>query len=74
MGVKLIPDTIDRLTSLTPEQRTLIVELLDEVMEGVAKSVVDKFGERAQKERAARYEDLTGEQVNDVDERELEDL
>ena len=74
MGVKLIPDTIDRLTSLTPEQRTLIVELLDEVMEGVAKSVVDKFGERAQKERATRYEDLTGEQVNDVDERELEDL
>ena len=43
-------------------------------MEGVVKTVVNKFGERAQKERAARYEDLTGEQVNDVDERELEDL
>lgn len=74
MGIKLIPDTIDRLTSLTPEQRTLIVELLDEVMEGVAKSVVDKFGERAQKERVVRYGDLTGEQVDVIDEHELDEL
>lgn len=74
MGVKLIPDTIDRLTTLTPEQRTLVVELLDEVMKGVSKAVADKFGERAQKERVARYEDLTGERINDVNDRELDDL
>ena len=74
IGVEVIPHTIDRLTTLTPEQRTLVVELLDEVMEGVSKAVADKFGERAQKERIARYEDLTGEQIDDVDDRELDDL
>lgn len=71
MGVRLIPDTIDRLTTLSPEQRKLVTELLDEVMQGVAKNVADMFGERAEKERKERYAELTGERVSDE---ELEDL
>lgn len=65
MGVKLIPDTLDRITGLSVEQRKLIVELLDEVMLGVAKTVADKFGERAKNERKPRYEELIGEQIDE---------
>lgn len=71
MGVKLVPDTVDRLTTLTVEQRALIVDLLDEVMQSVAKTIADKFGRRAEDERKARYEDLTNGEVSDA---ELEDL
>ena len=65
MGIKLIPDTLERVTGLTAEQKKQIIELLDEVMQGVAKTVADTFGERATKERKPRYEELTGERIDD---------
>ena len=71
MGVRLIPDTLDRLTVLTPEQRKLVTELLDEVMQGVAKTVTENFTARAPKERKERYAELTEQKV---DESELDDL
>nr|DAI43004.1 MAG TPA: Protein of unknown function (DUF1441) [Caudoviricetes sp.] len=61
MGVRLIPDTLDRLTSLTVEQRKQVTELLDEVMQGVAKTIAETFGEKAKRERIERREELTGE-------------
>lgn len=71
MGVKLIPDTLDRITTLSPEQRKLITELLDEVMQGVAKNVRETFEAKAVQERVKRLEELTEEKVSDE---ELEDL
>lgn len=61
MGVRLIPDTLDRLTSLTVEQRKQVTELLDEVMQGVVKTIAETFGEKAKRERIERREELTGE-------------
>lgn len=81
MGIKLIPDTIDRLATLNPEQRKLLTELLDEVMQGVAKNVRETFEEKAKQERVKRLEELTGEQASDeksveeqVSDEELEGL
>lgn len=80
MGVKLIADNVEREQGLSPEQRTLITELIDEILIGAHKTVEDKFSERLSQDRLERYEDLTGEVVDEdagqqeSAERRIEDL
>jgi len=80
MGVKLIADNVECEQGLSPEQRTLITELIDEILIGAHKTVKDKFSERLSQDRLERYEDLTGEVVDEdagqqeSAERRIEDL
>lgn len=80
MGVKLIADNVEREQGLSPEQRTLVTELIDEILIGAHKAVEDKFSERLSQDRLERYEDLTGEVVDEdagqqeSAERRIEDL
>lgn len=71
MGVKLIPDALERLTTLTPEQKSTVTELLDDVMRGIYKTVQETFGENLEKERLERYCELTEESVNEHELAEL---
>lgn len=67
MGVRLIPDQLDRITSLTVEQRNLITEMLDDVLRNVAKNVNETFSQRGKLEAKVRYEDLTAERYEQDD-------
>lgn len=80
MGVKLVADNVEREQGLTPDQRVLITELTDEILLGAHKAVDDKFREKLNREQILRYEDLTGEVVDEDKgqqkdtERRIEDL
>lgn len=63
MGIKLITDQVERETTLTAHQRTLINEFVDAALYGGAKQLQDAFEKRVYVEKIVRYEDLTGEYI-----------
>ena len=68
MGIKLITDQVERETTLTVHQRNLINEFIDSALQGGAKQLQDVFEKRVYAEKIVRYEDLTGEFINDRNE------
>ena len=68
MGIKLITDQVERETTLTVHQRNLINEFIDSALQGGAKQLQDVFENRVYAEKIVRYEDLTGEFINDRNE------
>lgn len=64
MGIKLITDQVERETTLTPHQRTLINEFVDAALYGGAKQLQDTFEKRIYAEKEVRYQELTGEFIN----------
>ena len=65
MGIKLITDQVERETTLTVHQRNLINEFIDAALQGGAKQLQDVFEKRVYAEKIVRYEDLTGEIINE---------
>ena len=68
MGIKLITDQVERETTLTVHQRNLINEFIDAALQGGAKQLQDVFEKRVYAEKIVRYEDLTGEFINERNE------
>ena len=66
-SIKLIPDAVDRLTTLTVEQKSALIALLDESLTNTAKQIVEKFGENIEDERKQRFEEVTGASVAEDD-------
>lgn len=65
MGIRLITDNIERETTLTAKQRSLLNEYVDTTLNNAAKHIENTFSERVMRERVQRFEDLTGEIVLD---------
>ncbi|PSJ80620.1 hypothetical protein [Neisseria iguanae] len=51
--------------SQTVQQRTIISELIDDTLRNTAKQLIDEFEKTKYSDRVARFEELTGEIVQD---------
>lgn len=70
-SIKLIVDDVDRKAPLSQTQKDIVIQLLDNAMNNVAKRIEDLFGGKVEAERKIRSAELTGERVDDD---ELNDL